>query len=584
MEFTDMSFRGRRWQMRPASARAIDALMHGAGLPEPLARLLAVRGIAPEAAEGFLKPSIRSALPDPSGLKDMDKAVARLCEAIIAREKIVIFGDYDVDGATSVALLVRFIRMCGHDAGIYIPDRILEGYGPNTEALLNLKNEGAGLVVTVDCGTVSFEPLLAAKEAGLDTIVVDHHLAVEALPDAIAIINPNRLDDTFPEKGLCAAGVCFLLAVAVNRELRTRGFFADKPEPDLMSLLDLAALGTVCDVMPLTGLNRAYVAQGLKILAQKRNLGLATLMDVARVAEAPSAYTLGFLLGPRINAGGRIGQADLGARLLTTENPLEALRIAEQLDKLNGERRALEALMLEEATAMAESQTNAPMILVAKEGWHPGVIGIVAGRLKEKYNRPAAVVALDKGIGKASARSITGVDLGGAVTQARMDGLLVAGGGHAMAAGFTVEEPKLPQLTDYLWQKLEAAVAKATEERILHLDAAIGVAGANVELAQHFMGAGPYGPGHPEPMLVLPGVRLTETKIVGQGHMSGRVTASGIGSGGWLKAIAFRVEESGLAEALAGGGPVHLAGKLKSSHWQGRDYAEFHIEDVMKAS
>lgn len=579
-----ISATGRRWQLAKPDARAMAALVHEAGLEPPLAQLLAARGIGAEQTQTFLNPTLRGGLPDPSGLRDMDKAVKRLCDAIAKKEKIVIFGDYDVDGATSSALLKRFIRMCGHDADIYIPDRILEGYGPNTAALLKLREEGAQLLITVDCGTVSFEPLLAAKQAGLDLIVVDHHLAVEALPEAIAVINPNRLDDSFEEKQLCAAGVSFLLAVATNRELRARNFYKHN-EPDLLSLLDLVALGTVCDVMPLKGLNRIYVSQGLKVMARRQNLGLSTLMDMAKVDGMPSAYTLGFILGPRINAGGRIGQSHLGATLLSTENAFEALSIAEQLEKLNAERRAIETTVLEEAMAQAELQGNAPMLMVANENWHPGVIGIVAGRLKEKFNRPAAVIAFENGIGKASARSVSGVDLGGAITAARMEGLLVAGGGHAMAAGFTVEEPKLSALSDYLWKRLEKSVAEASAERVLKLDVSIGLGGATPGLIALFEQAGPYGPGYPEPMFLLPNVRIAEAKPVGQGgHISCRITASGLGASGWLKAIAFRATDSGLDKLLKPGAELHLAGKLKANVWQGRTSAEFIIEDVMALS
>lgn len=579
-----ISATGRRWHLAKADARSVAALVHEAGLEPALAQLLSVRGIASPEAAGFLNPSLRASLPDPSGLRDMEKAAARLADAISKKEKIVIFGDYDVDGATSSALLKRFIRMAGHDADIYIPDRILEGYGPNTAALLKLREEGAELLITVDCGTVSFEPLLAAKQAGLDLIVVDHHLAVEALPEAIAIINPNRLDDTFAEKNLCAAGVSFLLAVAVNRELRERKFYTDK-EPDLLSLLDLVALGTVCDVMPLKGLNRTYVSQGLKVMSRRQNLGLSTLMDMAKVEGMPTAYTLGFILGPRINAGGRIGQSHLGATLLSTENPFEALSIAEQLEKLNAERRAIETTVLEEAMKQAEAQGNAPMLMVANQNWHPGVIGIVAGRLKEKFNRPAAVIAFENGIGKASARSIAGVDLGGAITAARMDGLLMAGGGHAMAAGFTVEELKLQALTDYLWKRLEQNVAEAASERVLKLDVSLGLGGATPELVALLEQAGPYGPGYPEPMFLLPNVRIAEAKPVGQGgHISCRITGGGLSASGWLKAIAFRANETGIDKLLKQGAELHLAGKLKANAWQGRINAEFLIEDVMALS
>ena len=585
--FSDhLSLLGRRWRIRRVPDAEVRALIDTHHLPEPLARFLSARGVHSAGVPSFLAPSLKTQMPDPAGLKGMVDAAARMADAIIHRQRIVIFGDYDVDGATSSALLVRYLRMAGHDAGIYIPDRILEGYGPNTEALLKLRAEGADMVVTVDCGTVSFEPILEAKKAGLEVIVVDHHLAVEALPEAVAIINPNRLDDGFPEKGLAAVGVCFLLVVAVNRELRGRGYFAGKAEPEILSLLDLVALGTVCDVMPLTGLNRVYVTQGLKILAQKKNLGLATLMDIARIDEAPTAYHLGFILGPRINAGGRIGKSDLGARLLTTESEMEALEIAKQLDQLNAERRTIETLVLEASLAQLESQANAPVVIASGAGWHPGVIGVVAGRLKEKLGKPVAVIGFENGIGKASARSITGVDFGSAVTAARVNGMLLAGGGHAMAAGFTVEEGRLAEFTQFLCRELEAQVALATEKRELWVDSVVGLGGIAADLVRHFERAGPYGSGHSEPLFVLPNVRIAQSKEVGQGHISCRIAEAGLkAQEKWLKAVSFRATETPLKVLMEPGqAAYHLAGRLKINRWQGRETPEFHIEDVMLAS
>lgn len=576
MQFTNKSLLGNHWRIRSVEDDAAQELARAANIDAVLARFLLARGIHPNDVPVFLSPSLKAQLPDPSGLQGIDSAVARIVEAIEKKQNIVIFGDYDVDGATASAVMVRFLRMVGADATIYIPDRILEGYGPNVEAFLKLREQGADLVITVDCGTVSFEPILEAKKVGLEVIVVDHHLAVEALPEAISIINPNRRDDTFAEKNLCAAGVCFLLCVAINRAMNAKA--------DLISLLDLVALGTVCDVMPLMGLNRAYVAQGLKVMAQKKNLGIRTLMEVARVEDAPTAYHLGFIIGPRINAGGRIGKSDLGARLLTTEDEQEALTIAKELDRLNAERRTIETLVLEEALQQIDQQQNMPMVIASGAGWHAGVIGIVAGRLKEKAKKPVAVIGFENGIGKASARSITGVDLGTAITQAREEGLLVAGGGHAMAAGFTVEESKLPALTQFLCERLEAPVAHATANAVLWLDAAIGLGGINTTLVHQLAQAAPYGNGHSEPIFILPNVTISKAKEVGQGHLSCFIAESGFkAQEAWLKAVAFRAFGTPLETLLNTKQPVHLAGKLKINLWNNSESVEFHIEDAMLA-
>lgn len=576
MQFTNKSLLSNHWRIRSVEDDAAQELARAANIDAVLARFLLARGVHPNDVSVFLSPSLKAQLPDPSGLQGIDSAVARIVEAIEKKQNILIFGDYDVDGATASAVMVRFLRMVGADAKIYIPDRILEGYGPNVEAFLKLREQGADLVITVDCGTVSFEPILAAKQAGLEVIVVDHHLAVEALPEAISIINPNRRDDTFPEKGLCAAGVCFLLCVAINRAMNAKA--------DLLSLLDLVALGTVCDVMPLTGLNRAYVAQGLKVMAQKKNLGIRTLMEVAKVEDVPTAYHLGFIIGPRINAGGRIGKSDLGARLLTTEDAQEALTIAKELDRLNAERRTIETLVLEEALQQIDAQQNMPMVIASGTGWHAGVIGIVAGRLKEKAKKPVAVIGFENGIGKASARSITGVDLGTAITQAREEGLLVAGGGHAMAAGFTIEESKLPALTEFLCERLETPVAHATANAVLWLDAAIGLGGINTTLVHQLAQAAPYGNGHSEPIFILPNVTISKAKEVGQGHLSCFIAESGFkAQEAWLKAVAFRAFGTPLETLLTTKQPVHLAGKLKINLWNNRESVEFHIEDAMLA-
>ncbi|MEX2248435.1 MAG: single-stranded-DNA-specific exonuclease RecJ, partial [Parvibaculum sp.] len=466
----DRSVSGRAWVSRLADDRLALAIAQREGLPEIVARVLAGRGVAPEDCAAYLAPSLKSLMPDPRALVDMEKAAARVARAIMDGEKVAVFGDYDVDGATSSALLHRFFRAVGSELRVYIPDRIREGYGPNAPALLRLKQEGIGLVVTVDCGTMAHKALGLAADAGLPSIVIDHHQAEPALPPAYALVNPNRLDDESGLGQLAAVGVAFLFVVAINRALRDAGFYAGRAEPDLMQWLDLVALGTVCDVVPLTGLNRAFVAQGLRVMARRRNVGLAALADVARMNGAPSTYHLGFLLGPRVNAGGRVGRADLGARLLVTEDEEEARALAEELNVMNAERQAIEAQVLEEALAQVEARLSAsrvntppPLILAQARGWHPGVIGIVASRLKDKYDRPTFVLAFDaKGEGKGSGRSIAGVDLGRAVTAALEAGLLVNGGGHAMAAGITLGENKLEAFEAFLTKRLEEPVAAAS--------------------------------------------------------------------------------------------------------------------------
>ena len=458
----ERSLAGRRWVRRSADERTVLTLQQRLGVSDIVARVLAGREIGVEDAADFLSPTLRAALPDPGHLLDMDKAVARLVAAVEAGERVVVFGDYDVDGATSSALLVRYFRALGVEIGVYIPDRVAEGYGPNAAALERLAGEGVNVVVTVDCGITAHDPLAAGQAAGLDVIVVDHHVAEPRLPVAAAVVNPNRLDDPSPHGQLAAVGVTFLLLVALNRALREAGRFAGGGEPDLLGLLDLVALGTVCDVVPLTGVNRALVAQGLKVMARRQNVGLTALADVARMDQAPGVYHAGFLLGPRLNAGGRVGEAGMGWALLTTEDMTAARAMAQRLDGFNTERQALEAAVLADALARVEAAGgDAPVVTVAGEGWHPGVIGIVASRLVERLGRPVCVVAVNDGVGKGSGRSISGVDLGSAVIAARQKELLVNGGGHKMAAGFTVEPGKLDLLAAFLEERLAEAVAAA---------------------------------------------------------------------------------------------------------------------------
>ena len=574
------SVTGRRWRGRANDDRLVLALTQRLGVPELIGRVLAGRGVTLEHCDKFLNPTLRDLLPDPSEFRDMDRAVARIVAGVQAGEAIAVFGDYDVDGGTSAALLALFFRSIGVELRIYVPDRIQEGYGPNAPALRRLAAEGVKLVVTVDCGTLAHVPLAAAAEVGLDVIVVDHHLAEPSLPTAIAVINPNRLDESGNHRQLAAVGVTYLLVVAVNRALRAAGWYADRPAPDLLQWLDLVALGTVCDVVPLTGVNRALVGQGLKVMAKRGNVGLAALADVAGLTEPPGCYHLGFLLGPRVNAGGRVGRSDLGARLMTTNDPNEARELARELDHLNGERRTIEAMVQEAAeTAVERGGASGALVVATGQGWHQGVIGIVAGRLKERHRRPALVVALQDGIGKGSGRSVPGVDLGSAVTAAHQAGLLINGGGHAMAAGLTVAEERLQALLEFLEGRIAPQVARLGGEGSLGLDGALGVGGATPALVDLLEGAGPYGAGHPEPRFAVTGARVVQPTVVGEKHV--RCILAGP-DGSRLKAVAFRSLENGIGAALlaTAGAPLHVAGALRADHWRGENRVQLIIEDV----
>lgn len=580
----ESSLTGRRWRLRSYDDRVALAMAQRLGLPEIVGRVLAARGVGLDDAAVFLNPTLRALLPDPSVLKDMDAACERLAAAVMQNELIAIFGDYDVDGATSAALLARYLGAAGARTRVYIPDRLKEGYGPNAPALLKLRQEGASVVVTVDCGTGAHQALADARDAGLDVIVADHHEAESALPPAFAVVNPNRLDDTSGLGQMAAVGVAFLMAVGLNRTLRAAGWFKTRSEPDLLQWIDLVALGTVCDVVPLKGVNRALVTQGLKVMAGRGNAGLAALADVARLAEPPGAYHAGFVLGPRVNAGGRIGAPDLGVRLLSTDDPAEAADIARRLDELNSERRAIEAQVQEQAIAQIEADGGAHALAFAfGEGWHPGVVGIVAARLKERYNVPACVVALTGETGTGSGRSITGVDLGAAVLAARQAGLLVKGGGHAMAAGFTVERGKIDAARRFLEERIAARVKEAAIRPTLSFDGALRPDGATAELALHLAQAGPFGSGNPEPRFALPVARIGFAAPAGDAHV--RCTISADGPGRPLKAIAFRCLDGELGRALlnAQGGVLHLAGRLRLDTWNGATGAQFMIDDAAPA-
>jgi single-stranded-DNA-specific exonuclease len=554
-------------------------------LPELIGRIIAARGIGLDEAEHFLAPTLRDMLPDPSSFKDMDRAVERLIQAIESGETIAIFGDYDVDGATSAALLRCFLAAVGGKSVTYIPDRQREGYGPNAAALLRLKEQGAGLVVTVDCGITAHAPLAAAARAGLDVIVVDHHVGEPELPAAVAVINPNRLDESGAHGALAAVGVAFLLIVATNRGLRRRGWFQDRAEPDLMSWLDLVALGTICDVVPLTGVNRALVAQGLKVMRRRQNIGLAALADVAGITERLDAYHAGFVLGPRVNAGGRVGEAELGARLLASDDPVEARALAQRLDAFNRERREIEAGVLAEAIALVEAAPSRHAIIIAaRDGWHQGVIGIVAGRLRERYNRPACVVALDGAIGKGSGRSVPGVALGPAIIAARQAGLLTNGGGHAMAAGFTVARDGLDALRDFLEAHLRPAIDGTDVVPELGIDGVVTPAAANLELAAMVERLGPFGTGNSEPRFALAHARVLHAEPVADQHL--RVVLGDPAGGVRIKAMLFRAGEGALGGGLlnARGAALHVAGKLRIDRWQGREAVQLLIDDAAPVS
>ncbi len=571
------SILGQPWRWRALAADGRD----GFGGDDLVTQLLLARGCPREGLEAHRNPSIREFMPDPSIFRDMDVASARLADAVQAGEQVAIFGDYDVDGATSAALMVLVLRDLGIEARPYIPDRMLEGYGPSGAALTRLAAEGATLIVTVDCGAQAFEALGTARDAGIDVIVIDHHKCSAALPPALALVNPNRLDEGegAAHGHLAAVGMCFLAAAALVRTLRTRGFFEGRAEPRLIDLLDIVALGTVADVAQLRGLNRAFVAQGLKVMAARRNIGVAALIEASRLTRNPTCTDLGFALGPRINAGGRVGRADLGVRLLTTRDPDEARAIATELDRLNEERRTIEGNVQEAADLLTSS--SARVAVVAGHGWHAGVIGIVAGRLKEKLGRPAIVIAIDEnGLGKGSGRSISGVDLGAAVMAAREHGLLVAGGGHAMAAGLTIDESAIPAFAAFLEERLAAAVDRSRDDRALLLDAVLAAGGVNPGLVESMEAGGPYGMGWPAPRVAMGPVRVIKADIVGNGHV--RTVVAG-DDGRSIKAMAFRAAETPLGQALLGAPPhrkLWLAGRAKIDDWSSRPAAELHLEDA----
>ena len=578
------SLSGRLWRERAAGSALLRQHQLSLGLSEPLARALAARGVSAEDGANYLNPTLKALFPDPSSFKDMDKAAGVLIDALERARPMVVFADYDVDGASSAAQLVRWFRAMGHELPIFVPDRIVDGYGPSPAIFRRLKDQGAELVITVDCGAAAHDALACAAEIGLDVVVVDHHLMRgDEIPAVAALVNPNRPDCTSGQGHLAAAGVTFVLLAALNREARRRGLFADRPEPDLRQMLDLAAMGAICDVTELRGFNRALAAQGLKVMSAWRNPGLKALLDVAQSKGPASVFHVGFILGPRINAGGRIGRSDLGARLLSTDDPEEAAALAAELDALNAARKEVEREVTEAAIAHIETESNAaeaPMLLVAADGWHPGVIGIVAGRLREKYRKPVVVVGIDRAanVGKGSGRSQLGVNLGRAVQAAYEEGLLLAGGGHAMAAGLSVRPDTIPELRAFLCARLAIETEVAAAEDGLDIDALIATAGADRALWQDFQRMAPFGPGNAEPVFAIANVRVERPMVLKGGHVRCTLTD---GSGGKLKAVAWRVEgtESG-KRLLVEGGAIHVVGRLKPDDWKGREGVEFEIEDV----
>ena len=576
-----LSITGQKWCWRGDRAGANGDGFH---LDDLTTQLLLARGCPPDELERHRNPTIRGFMPDPSIFRDMDQAAVRIADAVGKGEQVTVYGDYDVDGATSAALLIRLLRELGLEAGYYIPDRLMEGYGPSGEALVKLAEAGSSLIITVDCGAQAFDALEMAKQAGVDVIVVDHHKCASQLPESFALVNPNRLDESDEGAGhghMAAVGVAFLLGAAIVRELRNRGHFEDRAEPRLIELLDLVALGTVADVAQLRGVNRAFVSQGLRIMGQRRNIGLVALAQASRLTRDPLCSDLGFALGPRINAGGRVGKSDLGVRLLTTTDPEEARGIAAELDRLNEERRAIEAEVQEQAERLAENQSNRAIVQVTGIGWHPGVIGIVAGRLKEKFQRPAIVIALDEdGTGKGSGRSTSGVDLGAAVLAAKDSGLLAAGGGHAMAAGLTVMQDRIEELHEFLDQRLSADVTRASAERALLLDALTAPRAVNPDLVRQMDEGGPYGVGWPSPRIATGPVRIVKADIVGSNHVRLIVAGS---DGARLKAVGFRQADTPLGQTLLTGSRdrmLWLAGRAKIDDWGGGRTAELHLDDA----
>ncbi|MFY9589905.1 single-stranded-DNA-specific exonuclease RecJ [Rickettsia endosymbiont of Halotydeus destructor] len=579
------SVNGKIWQQKPINENDILELSRNLGISDFLARLLSCRVSSLAHAENFLSPKIKNLLPDPFHLLDMQKAVNRVITAILNKQKICIFADYDVDGATSAALLKNVFRDLRQSCDIYVPDRIAEGYGPTPQAMQKIKDNGTKLLITVDCGAMAHEALKYAREVGLDVIVIDHHISTDILPEAIAIVNPNRIDEKSEYKYLAAVGVSFLFTTALLSELKKQNYFIDNPIPNLMKYLDLVALGTVCDVMKLIQLNRAFVAAGLKIMTKRQNIGIKTLYDTAGLNEVPRCYHLGFILGPRINAGGRVGRSSLGATLLSTECAIEANSLAIELEKHNNERKVIELIMIEEATNIALTQENNSLLFIAKEGWHPGVIGIVAGRLKDKFNKPVAIIALNDGIGKASCRSIANIDFGATIINAKNKDLLIAGGGHAMAAGFSVKAEKLQELQEFLNECIKSDISKLGDHTQAEYDCVLTSSSVNMSLMEELSNLEPFGNGNPEPIFKFDNLFIIKADIVGGKHIRCLLapTFQVVGRKA-LQAITFNAVATPLEEAIFNArGKKHISviGSLKTNNWQDNYTVQLHIKDII---
>ena len=577
------SFSGRRWRLRDVADDKARALALSGNISDALARILAGREVSPDQLEDILNPTLKRLLPEPFALKDMERAVARVRAAIDAGEKIAVFGDYDVDGSCSSALLASFLAALGHKPRVYIPDRMTEGYGPNADAMRTLREEGATLVVTVDCGATATAAFAAAHDAGLDVIVLDHH-AVEALPPAFAQVNPNQPGDTSNLGYLCATGVTFLFVVALNRQLRDSGWYVanNVVEPDLRDYVDLVGLATICDVVPLIGINRAFVRAGLAKLSMMSRPGLSALAAIAKTNAPFTPHHLGFVFGPRINAGGRVGKCTLGMELLSTTDGALAQELAQRLDMHNRERQALESMILDTAAAQAATQGNTPFLLVADEGWHPGVVGIVASRLRERFNKPAFVAGFEGGYGRGSARSIPGIDIGIMVRAAHQAGVIESGGGHAMAAGFSLTSDRLEHFRAFLTDQFANTAAAFDAANELLIDAGIGPSGANAMLISELAKAGPYGAGNPEPLLAVMDARVAFADVVGKDHVKLRVVG---GDGARLDAISFRSADTPLGQGMLAsrGKRIHLAGRLKEDNWNGQARVQLQVEDAAPA-
>ena len=580
------SLLGKYWQQRQVNEDFAKQIGFELQLNDLLARIISTRVNDIFAAKNYIAPKIKNLLPSPFHLNDMDKAVSRLIDAILNHEKICIFADYDVDGATSSALIKNVLQEINVKSDIYVPDRIVEGYGPTPGSMKKISQQGAKLLITVDCGSVAFEALENAYDAGLDTIVIDHHISLDRLPKAVAVVNPNRLDETSKYKNLAAVGVSFLFMIGVISKLRELNFFKkhDIIEPNLIKQLDIVALGTVCDVMQLTDLNRALVAQGIKIAQQRTNIGYRALCDIAGLEEPINCYHLGFILGPRINAGGRVGKSYLGANLLSTKSEVEAKKFAAELDIHNNDRKAIELSVIESAKEHAKQQADLPMLFISQEGWHPGVIGIVAGRLKEIYNKPVAVIALNGEIGKASCRSIKGVDFGTALIEANNQGLLIAGGGHAMAAGFTVERSKLVQLQQFLNNQFAKALVNSQEHLLEHFDCYLTSKAANIDLINEIARLEPFGHGNPSPVFKFEKMYVLKADIVGEKHIRTLLAPSYEAHGGTpLASISFGTVGTAIGEVLMSPKPMDISvfGNLKINKWNNRETVQLHIKDVI---